>query len=272
MTSLADDIETAIRSAVTGLRDHGYSWADIGSRLGVTRQAAQQHWGPSHSHRRDDPSHPRPGWSGVGRIRRRHRGSITWAGFLAAERQLTATGCCQHPVRLRGRIDAIDLATGELAPVYDTARRARRRADDRVREPPRNRLPSLLSRSTSATPASSSAPDCPAARASRRPSPLIRACSPPSPPPRSAQSTPAASAARPCCPADRDATTSSAAARTAATSPARAATPTTTPCSAARCVPTATTTPPPCCSTPTPGNCGAGSPPTCPATSPGSPA
>ena len=47
-------------------------------------------------------------------------GSITWAGFLAAERQLTATGCCQHPIRLRGRIDAIDLATGELAPVYDT--------------------------------------------------------------------------------------------------------------------------------------------------------
>ena len=47
MTSLADDIETAIRSAVTGLRDHGYSWADIGSRLGVTRQAAQQHWGQS---------------------------------------------------------------------------------------------------------------------------------------------------------------------------------------------------------------------------------
>ena len=45
MTSLADDIEAAIRNAVTGLRDHGYSWADIGSRLGVTRQAAQQHWG-----------------------------------------------------------------------------------------------------------------------------------------------------------------------------------------------------------------------------------
>ncbi len=47
-------------------------------------------------------------------------GSITWADFLQTERQLTATGCCQHPVRLRGRIDAIDLATGELAPVYDS--------------------------------------------------------------------------------------------------------------------------------------------------------
>jgi hypothetical protein len=45
MTGLADDIETAIRAAVIGLRDHGYSWAEIGNRLGVTRQAAQQRWG-----------------------------------------------------------------------------------------------------------------------------------------------------------------------------------------------------------------------------------
>jgi hypothetical protein len=45
MTSLADDIETAVHAAVIGLRDHGYSWADIGNRLGVTRQAAQQRWG-----------------------------------------------------------------------------------------------------------------------------------------------------------------------------------------------------------------------------------
>ena len=45
MTGLADDTETAIRDAVIGLREFGYSWADIGSRLGVTRQAAQQRWG-----------------------------------------------------------------------------------------------------------------------------------------------------------------------------------------------------------------------------------
>ena len=45
MTGFAADIEAAIRHAVTGLRDHGYSWADIGLRLGVTRQAAQQRWG-----------------------------------------------------------------------------------------------------------------------------------------------------------------------------------------------------------------------------------
>ena len=45
MTDLADEIDTAIAQAVTGLRGFGYSWAEIGSRLGVTRQAAQQRWG-----------------------------------------------------------------------------------------------------------------------------------------------------------------------------------------------------------------------------------
>ena len=45
MTSLSADIDTAIRQAVTGLRAFGYSWAEIGNRLGVTRQAAQQRWG-----------------------------------------------------------------------------------------------------------------------------------------------------------------------------------------------------------------------------------
>jgi hypothetical protein len=45
MTGLADEIDTAIGQAVTGLRAFGYSWAEIGSRLGITRQAAQQRWG-----------------------------------------------------------------------------------------------------------------------------------------------------------------------------------------------------------------------------------
>ena len=45
MTRLADDIDTAIAEAVTGLRAFGYSLAEIGTRLGVTRQAAQQRWG-----------------------------------------------------------------------------------------------------------------------------------------------------------------------------------------------------------------------------------
>ena len=44
--------------------------------------------------------------------------TISWADFRTWEGQLTT---CSHPIRLRGRIDAIDLATGELAPVYDSA-------------------------------------------------------------------------------------------------------------------------------------------------------
>ena len=45
MLGLSAEIDTAISQAVTGLRKFGYSWADIGSRLGITRQAAQQRWG-----------------------------------------------------------------------------------------------------------------------------------------------------------------------------------------------------------------------------------
>ena len=45
MLDLSAEIDTAISQAVTGLRAFGYSWADIGSRLGITRQAAQQRWG-----------------------------------------------------------------------------------------------------------------------------------------------------------------------------------------------------------------------------------
>lgn len=47
MTQLAADLDAAIGQAVTGLREVGYSWAEIGLRLGVTRQAAQQRWGQS---------------------------------------------------------------------------------------------------------------------------------------------------------------------------------------------------------------------------------
>lgn len=45
MVRLAADLETGIREAVIGLRQFGYSWAEIATRLGVTRQAAQQRWG-----------------------------------------------------------------------------------------------------------------------------------------------------------------------------------------------------------------------------------
>src|SRR5690242_19286611 len=45
MLGLSGQIDTAIAQAVTGLRGFGYSWAEIGNRLGITRQAAQQRWG-----------------------------------------------------------------------------------------------------------------------------------------------------------------------------------------------------------------------------------
>lgn len=45
MTAMAAELDAAIRRAVAGLRTAGYSWAAIGVRTGVTRQAAQQRWG-----------------------------------------------------------------------------------------------------------------------------------------------------------------------------------------------------------------------------------
>ncbi len=47
MVGLAEEIDAAIAEAVRGLCACGYSWAEIGSRLGITRQAAQQRWGAS---------------------------------------------------------------------------------------------------------------------------------------------------------------------------------------------------------------------------------
>jgi ribosomal protein S20 len=47
MTGLATELDEAITQAVTGLHSAGYSWAEIATRLGVTRQAAQQRWGRS---------------------------------------------------------------------------------------------------------------------------------------------------------------------------------------------------------------------------------
>ena len=46
---------------------------------------------------------------------------ITLADLSAWERQLASSGGCSHPVRLHGKVDAIDLVTGESAPVYDTS-------------------------------------------------------------------------------------------------------------------------------------------------------
>jgi hypothetical protein len=45
LLSLSTELDQAIGHAVTGLRRCGYSWAEIASRIGVTRQAACQRWG-----------------------------------------------------------------------------------------------------------------------------------------------------------------------------------------------------------------------------------
>jgi len=47
MAAAAAELDAAISQAVAGLRARSYSWADIGARLGVSRQAAQQRWGAS---------------------------------------------------------------------------------------------------------------------------------------------------------------------------------------------------------------------------------
>ena len=44
MAALADHLENATRQAINELNALGYSWADIGMRLGITRQGAQQRW------------------------------------------------------------------------------------------------------------------------------------------------------------------------------------------------------------------------------------
>ncbi len=45
MIQTAADLDEAIHQAVIGLRRFGYSWAEIGMRLAISRQAAQQRWG-----------------------------------------------------------------------------------------------------------------------------------------------------------------------------------------------------------------------------------
>jgi hypothetical protein len=47
--------------------------------------------------------------------------SVTWSQFAAGLRDYERTGMCTHPIRLKGSITAVDLATGEARPVYDTA-------------------------------------------------------------------------------------------------------------------------------------------------------
>lgn len=44
--TLATEVDDHIRYTIADLRQrHGYSWTDIATRLGCTKQAAQQRWG-----------------------------------------------------------------------------------------------------------------------------------------------------------------------------------------------------------------------------------
>src|SRR5215813_6463564 len=48
------DVDDATRFAVAGLRRFGYSWCDIASQVGISKQAAQQRWGtPTDRHALD---------------------------------------------------------------------------------------------------------------------------------------------------------------------------------------------------------------------------
>ena len=106
---------------MTGLRERGYSWAEIGrgsaspARLPSNAGAAMTHTAATAA------LTPEPDGSGVGAIADDTTETISWGDFRAWERQLATTGTCSHPIRLHGRIEAIDRATGELAPVYDTS-------------------------------------------------------------------------------------------------------------------------------------------------------
>jgi uncharacterized membrane-anchored protein len=45
LVRLSAQVEAATGEAARSLNRFGYSWAEIGARVGVTRQAAQQRWG-----------------------------------------------------------------------------------------------------------------------------------------------------------------------------------------------------------------------------------
>lgn len=45
MLALEQELSTAIAHAVHGLREFGYSWADIATRAGMSRQAVHKRWG-----------------------------------------------------------------------------------------------------------------------------------------------------------------------------------------------------------------------------------
>jgi hypothetical protein len=44
LAELGHELDDVLEHAILGLRDSGFSWADIATRLGVSRQAAHQRW------------------------------------------------------------------------------------------------------------------------------------------------------------------------------------------------------------------------------------
>ncbi len=50
LAALSAEVDAAISAAVIGLRVAGYSWNEIATRLGVTRQAAHQRWASTADH------------------------------------------------------------------------------------------------------------------------------------------------------------------------------------------------------------------------------
>ena len=139
--------------------------------------------GQAHYDRRDSrPGSRTPHGLGTWGDRRRHRdhllGRLPRLGTPARQlRRLLAPDPAARPHRRHRPGHRRD------RPRLRHRRRARGSAARRLRQPPRDGLPGLLGRCTSATPGSSSARAWPEARASPRRSPRTRACSPPSPPP-----------------------------------------------------------------------------------------
>ena len=183
--------------------------------------------------------------------------------------QVAATGYCEHPVRLRGRVEHADRATGEVRTVYSTER-----------EPDATLLKACGNRRASACPSCSAtyqgdsfqlvAAGLRAARASPSGWSAIRGCSSPSPRPPSARSIRAGRRGCWCIPATP----------TARAGPART--------ESGRVVGSVTTLTirgwgshyalaviglvPRCCGMPWPGGCGRGPPSTCTAPWPRRPA
>jgi len=58
---------------------------------------------------------------GLGGTSGRSALTLSWAELADYAREAARSGGCTRPVRVRGRVDAIDLATGERQPMYDTA-------------------------------------------------------------------------------------------------------------------------------------------------------